>query len=300
MTAPLAQIAREIAAHCMREYNWLTLSCEKVKDAATTVMERHWPAARGVVEVQDHDFGAACGAAGIEVRGGINYRAGADCLNSILRARDESVVENASTDGIGFPMKSYRLVKNAVSAFEKAVDSGEDGEELDDAREAIFDATRQCIADGVAQQLGLRARAVSAPVVVTRPVRTVTKLRTPAEEGVADSRSVNVEWSQIASMGVGLCLRNAGEVTAYINFVLRWCVPGQPWVERTEVQKPASWTEDTLPEIGRPFWFFTENERGSGEIRRNSDTPFDAGWFNAVDAIAWCYVTLPEVSHARP
>ena len=230
MTAPLAQIAREIAYDVTS-----CTSAVQVQARTEAVLRRHWPAARGVVEVTGKS------------------------LMSVLNAED-LIVESAAE-------------KNGLHDFYARLDRA---------------AAR------------LRARAVSAPVVVKRPVRTVTKLRTPAEEGVADSRSVNVEWSQIASMGVGLCLRNAGEVTAYINFVLRWCVPGQPWVERTEVQKPASWTEDTLPEIGRPFWFFTENERGSGEIRRNSDTPFDAGWFNAVDAIAWCYVTLPEVSHARP
>jgi hypothetical protein len=71
-------------------------------------------------------------------------------------------VVRASTDGVGFSPKSYRIFCDALALFEESVDDGDEGEDRVEAHDRVVDAARQCIADSVAQQLALRARATTA------------------------------------------------------------------------------------------------------------------------------------------
>ncbi len=138
-----------------------------------------------------------------------------DALRAILRrhalpAAPRAVVPAASTDGIGFPPKAYRLLTDAIAKYGSAVDGAESDEDVEEKRDGVLQAARQCIADGVEQQLYLRARATTtaAPVsssgvdatpdqslpVLSHDILAMARFYTDMKHATHTERMAAVDW----------------------------------------------------------------------------------------------------------
>jgi len=84
--------------------------------------------------------------------------------------------------------------------------------------------------------------------VIRRPVETVSTIKTPKECGVRDTEKVVVEYDMGKQQ-----LREAALVNSYMtsglpNDAERWCIPGQPWTNRTTVETARAWTGADIPD----------------------------------------------------
>ena len=222
MTAPLAQIAREIAYDVTS-----CTSAVQVQARTEAVLRRHWPAARGVVEVTGKS------------------------LMSVLNAED-LIVESAAE-------------KNGLHDFYARLDRA---------------AAR------------LRARAVSAPVVVKRPTKTVSTLVVP-EDGTYWCEYQS-GWSQY-DRGAIQAMKAGTEPKHFVARIRRIDTDAPTtWITRTEVQE-LDWTAADVP-AGHLAYF-----DGKMWSTIHADTPRHkrVQWLNDGDAVA--LIVLPsEVSDDRP
>jgi hypothetical protein len=137
-------------------------------------------------------------------------------------------------------------------------------------------------------------------VVVRRPVETTTALRTPRGEGVRAEVHVCVEYTS------GKFFMQAAEaLSEYItdvpsHDVVRWCVPGQPWVERTTVQTARAWTAGDVPEGVKVYNHAMKggNDDYWHTIHDSHSAEFCAERLNAAGA-AFCYI-LPATLDVSP
>jgi hypothetical protein len=99
----------------------------------------------------------------------------------------------------------------------------------------------------VAEELNrtLRARAVPAVGrVVPRPVREVSQLVVPEKMGLTRTDRVVIDAPLLGLKVVTLSQVEWGKAD-----VTRWCIPGQPWIERTTTREPRAWEEADLPPL---------------------------------------------------
>lgn len=119
--------------------------------------------------------------------------------------------------------------------------------------------------------------------VIRRPVTVGTAIRTPKEEGIADDVDLVVQWEDAISKSGPAFFTCADLVRAGTTDVARWCVPGQPWVERQPTTEARAWEAgDVEACVGRRVWI--DYEGGGSYIMRydlGSKTPEEiAEFFN--------------------
>ncbi len=109
-------------------------------------------------------------------------------------------------------------------------------------------------------------------VVVRRPVETTTALVVPEDAGV--SGEIVVEYTN------GARRLTATKIAEDWKSVARWCIPGQPWTERTTVQTARAWTAGDVPEgevvyyskDGLPYSWDTAKTKRSTILNFANDT----------------------------
>jgi hypothetical protein len=124
----------------------------------------------------------------------------------------------------------------------------------------------------------LRARAPQSDTVACRVVRrkttTVSALKTPKECGVADRTYIVYENRHQNSY----YFPAAEWMDTSAEHGARWCVPGQPWVERTTTEVPQAWTEEMVPKDGQLFVWVTTD--GDPQLARRDRAAHTLHWFN--------------------
>jgi hypothetical protein len=206
---------------------------------------RNWPAGGAVpfdVEAVEEAMWQAIYAAGAVL--GQSRDAIRNAVTPLLRRHAAAPatgvgVVRASTDGVGFSPKSYRIFCDALALFEKSVDDGDEGEDRVEAHDRVVDAARQCIADSVAQQLALRARAGTAQVVEV----------TNEEMYKAAMGGTDISWERCGLEARATWKRYADKLNASVRARAGTAgqTTGAQWVRRPEGQASAL----VVPEDGR-------------------------------------------------